>query len=166
MQSRVERILAREYVAEIGDGDILGPMIGRKLASACTWAGGQCNVTIPEEVGPPNGLSTPKRVLACASRASSQRMKRVRTSRKARARFCAAMRSSTSRAVSRSAAPQPAVRAATRFACERRINPSSITLRALADKVAPVVVMSTMSSAVPAAGAPSVAPVLSRSDSR
>jgi len=54
-----------------------------------------------------------------------------------------------------------AARAATKFACERRITPSSITLRPLAASVAPVVVMSTMSSAVPAAGAASVAPELS-----
>jgi hypothetical protein len=55
----------------------------------------------------------------------------------------------------------PVGRAATRLACERRITPSSITLSPLAASVVPVVVMSTMSSAVPAAGAPSVAPALS-----
>ena len=53
---------------------------------------------MPEEVGPPNGASTPKRSFASASSASSQPAKRVRTSRKARARVCAAMRSSTMRA--------------------------------------------------------------------
>ena len=51
--------------------------------------------------------------------------------------------------------------AATRFACERRMMPSSTTLRPLAASVEPVVVMSTIISAVPAAGAPSVAPELS-----
>ena len=45
---------------------------------------------MPEEVGPPNGVSTPKRCLASAMSASSQRAKRVRTSRNARARVCAA----------------------------------------------------------------------------
>jgi hypothetical protein len=65
------------------------------------------------------------------------------------------------RAVARSAVSQTAVRAATRLACERRITPSSTTLRPLAASVAPEVVMSTISSAVPAAGAPSVAPELS-----
>jgi hypothetical protein len=39
--------------------------------------------------------------------------------------------------------------------------PSSSTFRPFAASVAPVVVMSTISSAVPAAGAPSVAPRLS-----
>ena len=41
------------------------------------------------------------------------------------------------------------------------MTPSSITLSPLAASVAPVVVMSTISSAVPAAGAASVAPRLS-----
>ena len=41
------------------------------------------------------------------------------------------------------------------------MTPSSTTFSALAASVAPVVVMSTISSAVPAAGAPSVAPELS-----
>ena len=50
---------------------------------------------------------------------------------------------------------------ATRLACERKITPSSRIFSALAASVAPVVVMSTMSSACPAAGAPSVAPELS-----
>ena len=53
------------------------------------------------------------------------------------------------------------VATAFRLKRERRITPSSITLSALAASVAPVVVMSTISSALPAAGAPSVAPRLS-----
>ena len=137
------------------------PFSRRRVASAWTCLGGQCSVSMPEEVGPPNGVSTPKRSFASASSAASQPAKRVRTSRNARARVCAAMRSSTTRAISRSAGPQLAARAATRLACERRITPSSITLKPLAASVAPVVVMSTISSAVPAAGAPSVAPALS-----
>ena len=50
---------------------------------------------------------------------------------------------------------------AIRLACDFSITPSSSTLRPLALRVAPVVVMSTISSARPAAGAPSVAPRLS-----
>ena len=49
----------------------------------------------------------------------------------------------------------------TRQACERRITPSDNIFRWLARSVEPVVVMSTMTSAEPAAGAPSVAPRLS-----
>ena len=49
----------------------------------------------------------------------------------------------------------------TRFASDRRITPSSRIRRPLARSVEPVVVMSTISSARPAAGAPSVAPKLS-----
>ena len=92
--------------------------------------------------------------------AHMQPAKRVRTSRKARARFCPAMRSSTMRAIACSVSFHFAARAATRFACERRITPSSITFSPLAESVAPLDVMSTISSAVPAAGAASVAPVL------
>ena len=58
-------------------------------------------------------------------------------------------------------AGQAAVLEETRFASERKITPSSRILRPLAASVAPVVVMSTMMSAVPAAGVPSVAPRLS-----
>ena len=50
---------------------------------------------------------------------------------------------------------------ATSVACDFRIIPSSSGFSAFAASVAPVVVMSTMSSAEPAAGAPSVAPRLS-----
>src|SRR5690606_1020643 len=53
------------------------------------------------------------------------------------------------------------LRDATRQACERRITPSVSTLRWLALSVEPEDVMSTMMSAEPAAGAPSVAPRLS-----
>src|SRR5436190_1774512 len=133
------------------------PFSRRRLASACTCCGGECSVSMPEEVGPPKGASTANRCFASTSSAASQAPKRVRTSRNARACFCASMRSSTMRAVSRSAAPHSALRAATRFACERRITPSSITFNALAASVAPVVVISTISSALPAAGAPSAA---------
>ena len=49
----------------------------------------------------------------------------------------------------------------TRLAWLRRITPSSSTFRPLAASVAPVVVMSTIISAVPTAGAPSVALALS-----
>ncbi len=59
------------------------------------------------------------------------------------------------------AEPHGAVSEATRLASERSITPSSTTFRAFAASVAPVVVMSTMSSALPAAGVPSVAPALS-----
>ena len=57
--------------------------------------------------------------------------------------------------------PQGAVREAISVACERSMVPSSMILSALASSVAPVVVMSTISSAAPEAGAPSVAPRLS-----
>ena len=63
---------------------------------------------MPDEVGPPNGAAAPKRCFASASKASSQAAKRVRTSRNARARACAAMRSRMMRAVSRSSASQSA----------------------------------------------------------
>jgi hypothetical protein len=46
------------------------------------------------------------------------------------------------------------------LACDFRIVPSSTTLRPFAASVVPVVVISTISSAEPAAGAPSVAPEL------
>ena len=54
------------------------------------------------------------------------------------------MRSRMCCAFATSALPHRARREATRLACERRMMPSSITLRALAASVAPVVVMSTM----------------------
>src|SRR2546423_12492897 len=60
------------------------------------------------------------------------------------------------RAVSRASLDQSACFEATRLAWLRRITPSSSTLRPLAASVAPVVVMSTIISAVPTAGAPSV----------
>src|SRR2546423_6636269 len=60
------------------------------------------------------------------------------------------------RAVSRASLDQSASREATRLAWLRRITPSSSTLRPLAASVAPVVVMSTIISAVPTAGAPPV----------
>ena len=56
---------------------------------------------------------------------------------------------------------QSASREATRLAWLRRITPSSSTFNPLAASVAPVVVISTIISAVPTAGAPSVAPALS-----
>ena len=59
------------------------------------------------------------------------------------------------------AGPQGAASEATSIACDRRMTPSSSVFSALAASVAPVVVMSTISSAAPAAGAPSVAPRLS-----
>src|ERR1700730_7165848 len=55
-------------------------------------------------------------------------------------------------------ASQDATREAKRCACDFRISPSSSTFRLLARSVVPVVVMSTISSAVPAARAASVAP--------
>src|SRR5256714_4830441 len=58
------------------------------------------------------------------------------------------------RAVSRASFDQSASLEATRLAWLRRITPSSSTLRPLAASVAPVVVMSTIISAVPTAGAP------------
>src|SRR6476620_3145750 len=61
----------------------------------------------------------------------------------------------------RASLDQSASLSATRLAWLRRITPSSSTLRPLAARVAPVVVMSTIISAVPTAGAPSVAPALS-----
>ena len=83
---------------------------------------------------------------------------RTRSSREWRASSAAATRISSARAVARADGVQDAPSEATRLACERRITPSSSTFSALAASVAPVVVMSTMSSAPPAAGAPSVAP--------
>ena len=71
------------------------------------------------------------------------------------------MRSRMAAAAARLSSDQMAVSEATRLASERRITPSSSTFRALAASVAPVVVMSTISSAAPVAGAPSVAPRLS-----
>ena len=65
------------------------------------------------------------------------------------------------RAVSRWEASQEAVSEATSCASLFRIVPSSSVFSAFAASVAPVVVMSTMISAVPEAGAPSVAPALS-----
>ena len=56
---------------------------------------------------------------------------------------------------------QAALRAASNCACELKISPSASTLRWLARSVVPVVVISTINSAVPAAGVPSVAPTLS-----
>ena len=87
--------------------------------------------------------------------------RRARTSRDWRASSAAAMRMSMARAAFLAAGLQSAPSEATRLACERKITPSSRTFSALAASVAPVVVMSTMSSAPPAAGAPSVAPRLS-----
>ena len=87
--------------------------------------------------------------------------RRARTSRDLRASSAAAMRVRMARAAARAAADQGACGEATSVACERRITPSSSVFSALAASVAPVVVMSTISSAAPAAGAPSVAPRLS-----
>src|SRR2546430_10269375 len=109
---------------------------------------------MPDEVGPPNGVTTPNRLCASASNASLQPAKRVRTSRYLLARARAAMWSRMTRAVSRASSDQSASRDATRLAWLRRITPSSSTLRPLAASVAPVVVMSTIISAVPTAGAP------------
>jgi hypothetical protein len=66
-----------------------------------------------------------------------------------------------SRAAPLAFSPQGAVSEAMSVACERRMIPSSSAFSALAARVAPVVVMSTMSSAEPEAGAASVAPRLS-----
>ena len=60
----------------------------------------------------------------------------------------------------RSASGLP-LRATARQASERRMTPSDKTFRWFAFSVEPVVVMSTITSAEPAAGAPSVAPRLS-----
>ncbi len=87
--------------------------------------------------------------------------RRARTSRERRASSVAAMRIRIARAAARAPRVQGAFSEATRLACELRITPSSSVFSALAASVAPVVVMSTISSAAPAAGAPSVAPRLS-----
>ena len=63
--------------------------------------------------------------------------------------------------VLRSSRENFAVFETTRLACDCRITPSVNIFRLLARSVEPVEVMSTMMSAVPAAGAPSVAPRLS-----
>ena len=42
------------------------PCRADSVASACTCAGGQCSVSMPDEVGPPNGVATPKRSLRLA----------------------------------------------------------------------------------------------------
>ena len=85
----------------------------------------------------------------------------MRTSLVFLATSSAAMRERMMRADSSAVSLQQAVNEATRLACERKIIPSSNTLSALAASVAPVVVISTIRSAEPAAGAPSVAPELS-----
>src|ERR1043166_7921200 len=99
------------------------PCSRRKLASAWTVAGGQCRARISEEVGRPNGDTTPKRALAVSRSFWSQAPKRQRTSRNARARACAAMRSRMFWAISRCAGLHWAAREATRLASERRITP-------------------------------------------
>ena len=69
-------------------------------------------------------------------------------------------RASSVSQAARASSVQPAVSEAASCAWLLRITPSSSTLRPLSRSVAPVVVMSTITSAVPTAGAPSVAPAL------
>ena len=69
-------------------------------------------------------------------------------------------RASSVSQAARASSFQSAVSEAASCAWLFRITPSSRIFRPLARKVAPVVVMSTITSAVPAAGAPSVAPAL------
>src|SRR5205823_3291304 len=92
---------------------------------------------MPEEVGPPNGDTTPKRLCASLSNALLQPAKRVRTSRYLLARARAAMWSRMMRAASRASLDQSASRAATRLAWLRRITPSSSTFNPLAASVDP-----------------------------
>ena len=73
---------------------------------------------MPDEVGPPNGASTPKRALASSTSPASAAVKRVRTSFTLRARAWDAMRSSMSRALSRARSLQGAVREAVETALE------------------------------------------------
>src|SRR5665647_129909 len=52
---------------------------------------------MPDEVGPPKGVATPNFSFALSTNRASQATKRARTSRNARARACAAMRSRMTR---------------------------------------------------------------------
>ena len=89
------------------------PFSRRKVASACTCAGGQCSVSMPDEVGPPNGAATPKRSRASpAAHRCSRRSACAPRGRRARAP-APAMRSSTMRA-SLALAPRPIRRRARR----------------------------------------------------
>ena len=89
-----------------------------------------------EEVGPPNGVSTPKRSFASASSAASQ-PPCVCALREMRAR-ASATRCGRARCARFPVLRHPSWRArATRLACERRITPSSITLSPLAASVVP-----------------------------
>ena len=158
----VKRIVAREHVVERQHGDRFRALLAQEIASPCTCvAAGSAASACPTRSAPPNGATTPNVFLrfgqqpvvapesACGLRGTRARAPARRCDR------------GSARAVRARVAPQSALRAATRLACERRITPSSMTLSPLAASVAPVVVMSTISSAVPAAGAPSVAPALS-----
>ena len=100
-------------------------------------------------------LSAAVSTITCAGLGS-----RARISRDFRASSLAAIRARMARAACLAFAPHGAVSEAISVACERRIVASSRILSALASSVAPVVVMSTISSAAPDAGAPSVAPRL------
>ena len=157
-----QRIVAREHVVELGDRDRLRAVLAQEIrqrvdllpagnaASACRTR--SARRTAPRRrsaPSPPRAARRRSRQSACAPRGRRARGPARRCGRGSGARS----RSSPSR--------QSALRAATRLACERRIMPSSMTFSPLAASVVPVVVMSTMSSAVPAAGAPSVAPRLS-----
>src|SRR6185437_2171426 len=86
---------------------------------------------------------------------------RTRKMCEALARSRAANLASRASAAARASLLHATARLAARCAWLSRIVPSSRIFKPFAAKVAPVVVISTIASAVPAAGAPSVAPALS-----
>jgi len=118
-------------------------------------------VSMPEEVGPAEwGFDGKPSPHICEQRFIAP-AKRVRSSRTHLPSFCAANAVEHATGGVALARRPCAARAATRLACERRIMPSSSTWSALAASVVPGRGDVHDRSAVPAAGAPSVAPELS-----
>jgi len=158
-----QRVVATEHIIDLRHDDRIGAVLTQKSSRGHELRqAGSAGSGMPDDVGPPNGVSTPNISLARPSRA-------VVAARKLRPHFAKQPRSRV-----RGDAIEDEAGGFKLLSCPRRrrgprrgspatrnITPSSITLRPLAASVVPVVVMSTISSAMPAAGAPSVAPALS-----
>ena len=151
---RIERVVAHVNVVERSDRDRLGAVLAQEarermhvLGRAMQRqhaGGGRAAERRGDAEFFARGVeqaSRSSRQSACAPRGTSGRAFARRRGRAGGGRSRAAPH------------PTAAARAATRLACERRMTPSSMTLSPLAASVAPVVVISTMNSAVPAAGA-------------
>jgi len=138
-----KRMAREEHVPDPRPNPFYAPFSRSSIASAWTCLG-KCRVSMPDEVGPPEGVSTPKRSASkSASSASSQDGKSsVRTSRKARARVCAAdCDRGGVRGLARARSPTSPRARPTRWPASDRITPIRRSdIDPLAREVAPVVV--------------------------